>query len=220
MNAAKTKKIVLLAMFSAIAYLTVFLLRVPFIPAVDFLKYEAKDVIIIFAGFIFGPVSAFGISLVVSLVEMMTISTTGPIGALMNILATMSFVLPSAILYKKKRTLSGAALGLVLGVVFMTVAMLMWNYFITPLYMGWPREAVAELLIPAFLPFNFIKGALNASISFLLYKPLSSALKKAKLMPEREVSNETKNMLLPFNVCAVVVLIAAIGVIVILNIGK
>ena len=43
---------------------------------------------------------------------------------------------------------------------------------ITPFYMGYPREAVVELLLPAFLPINLIKGGLNAGITMLLYKPI------------------------------------------------
>ena len=33
----------------------------------------------------------------------------------------------------------------------MVTVMMVWNYLVTPLYMGYPREAVVELLIPAFL---------------------------------------------------------------------
>ena len=29
----------------------------------------------------------------------------------------------------------------------MTIIMLLWNYLITPLYMGYPREAVVEMLL-------------------------------------------------------------------------
>ncbi|MDD4296765.1 MAG: ECF transporter S component, partial [Ruminiclostridium sp.] len=57
---------------------------------------------------------------------------------------------------------------------------------ITPIYLGYPREAVVELLIPAFLPFNLLKGGLNASIAMLIYKPLSKALRSANLMPRVE----------------------------------
>ena len=47
------------------------------------------------------------------------------------------------------------------------------------IYMGYPREAVAELLVPAFLPFNLLKAGLNAGFTFLLYKPIITALRKA-----------------------------------------
>ncbi len=45
--------------------------------------------------------------------------------------------------------------------------------------MGYPREAVAELLVPAFLPFNLLKAGLNAGFTFLLYKPITTSLRKA-----------------------------------------
>ena len=45
--------------------------------------------------------------------------------------------------------------------------------------MGYPREAVVKLLIPAFLPFNLLKAGLNAGFTFLLYKPITTALRKA-----------------------------------------
>ena len=80
--------------------------------------------------------------------------------------------------------LSGALVGLVVGGVVMTGVMLLWNYLITPIYMGYPRAAVAELLLPAFLPFNLLKGGLNAAIAMLLYKPVATALRKAGLAPE------------------------------------
>ena len=57
--------------------------------------------------------------------------------------------------------------------------MMLWNWLLTPLYMGVPREEVVKLLLPAFLPFNFIKGGLNAAITILLYKPALSALGRA-----------------------------------------
>lgn len=52
--------------------------------------------------------------------------------------------------------------------------------------MGYPREAVAKLLIPAFLPFNLLKGGLNAALSMMLYKPLVNVLRKSELMPANE----------------------------------
>ena len=84
-----------------------------------------------------------------------------------------------AVIYKKKHTLSGAVIGLASGWLITVIVMLLWNYLVTPLYMGYPREAVVELLLPAFLPFNLLKGGLNASITFLLYKPIVTALRKS-----------------------------------------
>lgn len=174
-----TKQLATLAILAAIAYVIMVVGR---IPIVLFLKYDPKDVIIAISGFIYGPFSAFAISVVVSFIEMVTVSDTGPWGLLMNILSTCAFVCPAAFIYKRRHTIKGAVLGLVVGGVLVIVVMMLWNYLVTPFYMGVPREKVAELLIPAFLPFNALKAGLNGTITVLLYKPVVTALRKAKLV--------------------------------------
>jgi hypothetical protein len=82
-------------------------------------------------------------------------------------------------------------MGLVAGCIVMTGAMLLWNYLLTPIYMGTPREQVAAMLIPVFLPFNLLKAVLNAGFTFLLYKPLVTALRKAGLI-EASLSTNVK----------------------------
>ena len=179
------KQMVMLALLAAIAYMMVSLVR---IPVVLFLKYEPKDVIITIGGFLFGPMASFTVSLLVSLLEMVTISETGPIGALMNLLSTCTFACTAAIIYKKKHTLGGAILALIGGTVLMTIAMLLWNWLITPIYMGYPREVVAGMLVPVFLPFNLLKAGLNSAFVLFLYKPLVTALRKTGLVASKEQS--------------------------------
>lgn len=176
-----------MGMLAAISYVVMLVGR---IPVVLFLKYDPKDVIIAIGGFMFGPMSAFFISLVVSTVEFATASDTGIIGLIMNVLSTCSFVCLAAAIYKKKRTIQSALIGLIIGCVFMTGVMLLWNYLITPIYMGYPRETVAEMLLPAFLPFNLLKGGLNTALTMLLYKPVVTALRRAGLVPPSSSSGE------------------------------
>ncbi len=186
-NTFSVKKMVLLAMLAAVSYMMVSLIRVPI---VLFLKYEPKDVIITIGGFLLGPMASFIISLVVSLLEMVTISDTGPIGAIMNLLSTCTFACTAAFVYKKKHTLNGAVVGLGIGTVVMAAAMLLWNYLITPLYMtGSSRSDIAAMLIPVFLPFNLLKAGLNSAFILALYKPLVTALRKTGLIPEQKSSS-------------------------------
>ena len=173
------KKMVLLAMMAAVSYLIVAVVR---IPVVLFLKYEPKDVVITIGGFLLGPMASFIISALVSLLEMVTISETGPIGCLMNLLSTCTFACTAALIYKKQHSLKGAVLGLISGSVFMVVIMLLWNWLITPLYLGVARSAVEAMLLPAFLPFNLLKAGLNSALTLFLYKPLTSALRKTGLI--------------------------------------
>ena len=183
-NSFSVKKMVLLAMLAAVAYMMVSLIRVPI---VLFLKYEPKDVIITIGGFLLGPMASFIISLVVSLLEMVTISDTGPIGAIMNLLSTCTYACTAAFIYKRKHTLNGAVVGLGIGTLVMTGAMLLWNYLITPLYMtGTSRSDIAGMLIPVFLPFNLLKAGLNSAFILALYKPLVTALRKTGLIPKQK----------------------------------
>ena len=68
----------------------------------------------------------------------------------------------------------------------MVSVMLLWNYFLTPIYMDYPRDAVADMLLPVFLPFNLLKGGLNAAFTMMLYKPVVSALRAARLVSESD----------------------------------
>ena len=181
------KKLVTLAMLAAIAYLLVVTIR---IPVVLFLKYEPKDVAVTIGGFLFDPLSAFLISLVVSLIEMVTISDTGIIGAVMNLLSTCAFACTASLIYKRDRSLRGAIWGLVTGSVVMVAVMLLWNWLITPLYLGYPRQAVEAMLIPMFLPFNALKAALNSLLTMALYKPLVTGLRKVGLLESRPETNQ------------------------------
>ena len=184
----KVKKMVTLAMLAAISYLIVNLVR---IPVVLFLKYEPKDVIITIGGFLFGPMASFIISFVVSLLEMVTISETGIIGGIMNLISTCSFACVAAFIYKKQHTLKGAILGLGLGSLLMVAIMLLWNWLITPLYLGVDRSTVEGMLIPAFLPFNLLKAGLNSALTIGLYKPLSTALRRIGLVETHAKSSKT-----------------------------
>lgn len=188
----KVKKMVLLAMLAAISYMMVSLVRIPIFPAAPFLKYEPKDVIITIGGFALGPLASFIVSILVSLIEMVTISETGPIGALMNLISTCSFACTAALVYKKKRTLFGAILGLAIGAVTMVCTMLLWNWLITPLYQGVSRDVVAAMLLPIFLPFNLLKAGLNTAFVLTLYKPLVLTLREAGLVAPQENKRQSK----------------------------
>ncbi len=172
----RVKKLTMIGMLCAVSYIVMVVGR---FPVVLFLKYDPKDVVVAIGGFIFGPMTSFLISLIVSLLEMVTVSETGPIGCIMNLLSSCCFACTAAYIYKKNHTIKGAITGLICGCLFTTAVMLLWNYLITPIYMGYPREAVTELLLPAFLPFNLLKGGLNTVITLLIYKPVVTALRKA-----------------------------------------
>lgn len=209
------RKLTMIGMLCAIAYAVMVIGRVPI---VLFLKYDPKDVVITIGGFIFGSLSAFTISAIVSIIEMFTVSDTGIIGCIMNILASCSFACTAAFIYKKKHTLRGAVEGLLCGLIGMTIIMVLWNYLVTPIYLGYPREAVVELLLPAIIPFNLLKGGINMALVLLLYKHVVNALRRAKMIDlsknSAEQSTVTKNntgvMLVAVVILATAILLALV----------
>jgi len=392
-TSTRTRKLVIIAMLSAIGWLLASFAQIPIVPAVGFLRYEPKDVVLTIAGFIYGPAAPFVMALIISLVEMFTTSVSGPIGAIMNFISSCAFACTAAFIYKvvwvewvtekktcsscgevhdagmdflnlpkkfwmtfagaagvlfftlfnwiriytpdgtlsinlfsfigrtgemsrqlgfvgeraeefarfrgvmtvmlalmvvaivslvvslvfykskhraklaylgfglsalvsagffaygistvedivksvpelasgglarsgltifplkclvcsivamlilvkrpamitnmvgiegsgrrRKRTIARALIGLAVGVIITTSVMMLWNYFLSPFFMGVPRAAVVRLLIPGFLPFNLIKYTLNAGIVLLIYKPIRIGLSKSGLIPASETA--------------------------------
>ncbi|MBO4750736.1 MAG: ECF transporter S component, partial [Lachnospiraceae bacterium] len=156
-NKFSPRYVAMIGMFTALAFVSVF--ATEWIPKVSgFLSYEPKDALIVTAGFVYGPIACILISVLTSLIELLTISTTGLYGFLMNVVSTLAFALPAACIYYKARTKKNALIGLGVSVLSMAAVMVRWNYIITPFYMGVSRADVAGMLVPVFLPFNLVKG--------------------------------------------------------------
>lgn len=181
---SKAKKVALVGMLCAVSYVIVALIQIPImiISPTFTLDYEGKDVIIAIGGFMFGPATSLIISIVVSFIEMVTISSTGFIGFFMNVLSSCGFAFTATVIYKKIHTLKGAIIGLISGALVSTALMLLWNYVMTPIFMGVPRDVVAGMLVPTFLPFNLLKNSINAIITLLIYKPIVRGLRKANIL--------------------------------------
>ena len=188
MKHEKTRRLAVTAMLCALAYAAVAVARIPITP-VEFLKYEPKDVIIAIGGFLYGPLAALSISVIVSLIEMLTISSTGWIGFAMNVLSSVAFSGIAALVYRKKRTLGGAVLGLCLGVVCM----------------------------PIIRPFNLLKGCLNGALTALLYRPVVQGLRHAHLFPESSAAPARKRGKLLVWIGSGVLLLASIVIILFLR---
>ena len=197
---ARIKMLVTLAMLSAMSLILATFVRIPIFPAAPFLNLDPKDVLIVIGGFIYGPLSAMAMSIVIAALEM-PISGTGPYGAIMNALSSCVFACSAALIYKKWRTISGAAIGLAVGVAVTVPVMLLWNYLIVPLYM-FPPDKVAEgrmfvqgMLLPVFMPFNLIKYGINSALALLLYKRVKFALTAARVLPESDfISEQSKKI--------------------------
>ena len=211
----RLRRMVAAALFAALAYLCVFVFR---IQVAGFLTFDLKDAVMTIGALFLGPVAGVAIAAAVALLEMISVSSTGFYGFLMNFLASASFILPAAILYRLRRTRLSAILGLVLSAIFMTAMMIPLNLLITPLYTGAPRSAVVGLIPKTILPFNAVKGTMNAAVTVLLLQPVAKALHRVKLLPPEEEKNRVPAWVVP--TVAGIVAVAAVLVFVLVLKGE
>lgn len=185
-QSSKIKKMVVIALLCALAYMSMFVFHFK----VMFLTFDPKDAILTLAGFLFGPLTGALSAFVVAFMEFFTVSGTGIYGFVMNFGSSAAFAVVAGLVYKYRRTLKGAVLALVSAVITMTAVMMILNLLVTPFYMHATVADVAALIPTLLLPFNFIKGVLNASLAYLLYRPLRSALRAAGFVPKGEKTAE------------------------------
>jgi riboflavin transporter FmnP len=172
------RKIVGMAVFAALAYGVTFVFRIP----VSFLTFDAKDAVLTIAAFMYGPLAAIIMALIPAFIELITISGTGIYGFLMNFVSSASFAFVASLIYKYKRTLNGAIIALYISTLATVSLMMVMNILITPLYMGVERSFVISYIPSLLLPFNLAKSLMNSAFTMLLYKPVSLAMKRARLI--------------------------------------
>ena len=226
-STTNVQKLSIMGMLCAVAFVSTMLMHsIPVMPSAPYLSVDPKDAIIAIGGFIFGPVAALIMTVVVCLVEMVTISSTGVIGLVMNVLSTGVFVTVSTIMYYRKPKIKNAVIGLIIGVISMTAMMILWNYLITPIYTGMDRGIIVPMLPSVFLPFNLLKGTINSALTLFLYKSVVTVLRKAKLLPNTEkkvVATENGEKAFAITplvmISSVIILVTCILIILVIN-GK
>jgi riboflavin transporter FmnP len=177
-----TRKLVVLSMFCALAYVVTLVFHIK----VGFLTFDVKDAVVCIASMLFGPLAGVIIAFVVATIETLSVSDTGFWGWLMNFASTAVFAAVASALYRHFKKMWSAVAGLTVAVVATTATMLLLNILVTPIYMKVPTETVLTMLPKLLFPFNLLKSLLNASLVMLFYKPLSTVLKKARVLPAGE----------------------------------
>lgn len=161
--------------FSALAYICCVLFHFK----ASFLSFDLKDAVMAVGAMFLGPAYGFAMALLVSTIELVTISGTGIYGYIMNLLSSVVFVCVGSFIYSRHRNMKGALVGMASSVVLLVAVMMGANLLITPFYMHVSVEDVKNLILPLLLPFNLTKAVFNAALVFLLYKPVSTALKSS-----------------------------------------
>ena len=199
-------------MFCALSFVLTYI-KLP----VSFLSLEIKDSVIVLCTLIFGPLAGLSIAILVPFLEMVSHSSTGVYGLIMNMLSSVTFSMVTGVIYKYKKSFYGAIVGLISGVFAVTAVMMLANLLVTPYYMGVSVQDVAALIPKLLLPFNLIKATLNGAVVLLLYKPLSQALKKLGLIESaaKQTENGEPNPIrsLIVTIVAVMVIVLSIAIV-------
>ena len=168
------------AMLAAVATVLMYMeFPIPIMPA--FIKLDVSELPALIASFAYGPVAGIVVCLIKNLIKLPSTSTAA-VWELFNFVMGALFVGVAGMVYRFKKTRSGAILGAVLGALVMAIVSVPYNYFIVyPAYVVMyhlPLDAIILLncLLVFNLPFTFFKGMLDAVICFAIYKPLSPIL--------------------------------------------
>lgn len=177
-NYWSTRTLVTIALLCAISVLLSFV-EFPLLPGVTWLKYDASAMPALVCGFAFGPAAGLACGIVSCVAHGILMADFT--GALMNIMVILGIVWPSAFVYKRMHTLKGAFLGLGLGVLGATVMAVLGNLLLTPAWLGVPFQAVVDMIVPVLIPFNLLKGGLNAVLTVVVYKAVSNLITPEKM---------------------------------------
>lgn len=187
----RIKKMTVIAIFSAIAFVLMFIeFSVPsLIPG--FVKMDFSEIPALLTAFMFGPLEGIAVCLIKNLIHL-TITSTGGVGELANFLLGAAFVGTAGLVYRIKHTFAGGLIGCLSGSAAMAIVGFPVNYFITyPFYANMffkgdmegiinmykailpSSDTLAKSLLIFNTPFNMVKGLLVSIVVMLCYKRLS-----------------------------------------------
>lgn len=188
----KLRNLVKVGILSAMSFILMFI-QFPIPIAPPFMKVDLADVPALIGGFSMGPVYGVLIQLIKNILNL-TKTSTGGVGEMSNFIVGGLFVFVASFIYQKRKTKKTATIGLILGMLVMTLVATFSNAFVIfPLYgkaMGIPMEAFVDmtskvnglvksyfsLMVFAIVPFNLVKGSIEIIVTKLLYKHVSDIL--------------------------------------------
>lgn len=195
-NVKKTSRISLIAIFSALAAVLMYLeIPMPFAP--DFYKIDLSEVPVMISGFMMGPVAGVMTEFIKIVIKLIIKPTqTVFIGEFANFIVGCTFVIPATVIYRIKKSKKTAMAGLITGTIVMTLAGCFANAFIllpayAQFYGGIPVSALIAagtavnsnitnlftFVLLAVTPLNLVKGIAVTVVVALIYKKISKLIK-------------------------------------------
>lgn len=171
----KTKNIIYIGLFSAIAFVLMATFSVPILLNAPYLRFEPSEVISILAAALFGPLAGVSVCFLKDLLYLFfrAKSIFGPVA---DFFASAVFTLIFGIIYFKNKK------SLVKSGIIATIARLIFiiplNVFILKLQFGYTTEIVFNMLLPIIFPFNLIKTIINFVCFYYLFLILTKRIPK------------------------------------------
>ena len=185
-----TKRLVLMAMFTALAYVVSFL-EIPLFAATpaSFLKLDFGNVFILLISFLLGPMEGIIVCILKELLRLIG-SSSGGVGEIANALMTVSYIALPSIVYQYRKGIKTVVVMLGIACLIGTGTGLLVNRLILfPLYaelmggsiLGMTVTEAFAALWGFILLFNMIKTVAVGVLTMLLYKRLSNFIKRIKV---------------------------------------
>lgn len=178
MKMNKTKLVVVVGIFSAIAFILQVIGSMMGLKVSGFLEIEISDLPALIIALCYGPLAGVLVEFIKNLLHCL-MTSTGFVGEFSNFVVNGTMCLAAGLVYKHHRTFRGAVWALIAGTLVMSVVGIFSNLFIMlPLYMkDVPFSAQLKLTLGTILPFNLVKGAAISFITVLVYKKISKLIK-------------------------------------------
>ncbi|QPC46733.1 ECF transporter S component [Mangrovibacillus cuniculi] len=194
------RNLVLISFMGSLSFLLM-KISVPILPAAPFLKLDISDSVSFLAAIMMGPVAGVLVELLKNTIHyILDNSMTGvPIDQASNFTAGILFLLPAYYIYTKLNSKKGMLVGFSAGIVAMTVGMSVLNYFLfVPAYTwflnapAWESAALLQFILSAVVPFNLIKGAVVAGVSYILVTRLHTVIERNRASVPSSVEKSVK----------------------------
>ncbi|MCH3909097.1 MAG: ECF transporter S component [Bacilli bacterium] len=186
-------RIAIFGAISTILYVVpIFQVKLIFLPS--FLELHFDEIPAFIAGFAYGPLTAFMVLLIKTLIKL-PFSSTLLVGELSDLIYSTAFVIPASLIYKKMRNMKGVAIGFSVSLVLQLIVSSLINiYVMLPFYMslyGMSYDgllALCQAANPAIqnlygdyvlfvnLPLNLIKDGIVIAVTFLVYRSIHKLL--------------------------------------------
>ncbi len=178
MRINKTKLVVVVGIFSAIAFILQVIGSLMGLKVSGFLEIELSDLPALIIALAYGPLAGVLVELIKNILHCF-MTSTGFIGEFSNFVVNGTMCLVAGAIYKHHRTFRGALWALLAGTLVMSIVGIFSNLFIMlPLYLkDVPFSGKLDLVLTTILPFNLIKGVAISVITILVYKKISRLIK-------------------------------------------